>query len=172
MTTETTTDNILISTVGLPRCGKSTWTKNQGCPVVNPDSIRLALHGQRYIAQAEGIVWATAQLMVKALFLAGHNTSYARRTEWRNPLWKNVYVGFDTPLEVCLQRALDTNQEDLVPVINAMHAEFDSVEEGLEGMFFPLTPPNSPEFVTADGLRRYRDLISVNTKFRDQFGPK
>lgn len=42
----------LILTIGLPRSGKSTWAKQQGCPVVNPDSIRLALHGKAYIQEA------------------------------------------------------------------------------------------------------------------------
>lgn len=52
--------------VGLPRSGKSTYAMNQGVPVVNPDSVRLALHGQPYIAEAEGMVWAVVFLMAKA----------------------------------------------------------------------------------------------------------
>ncbi len=56
----------LICTVGLPRSGKSTWCKTQSYPIVNKDSIRLALHGQRYLQDAEkeiramiirGVMW-------------------------------------------------------------------------------------------------------------------
>lgn len=138
---------ILISTVGLPRCGKSTWVKSQGVPVVNPDSIRLALHGQRYVAAAEAFVWATAEVMVKALFLAGHdtvildatNTNRKRRDAWRSPDWINMYVCFDTPIDVCIQRAIDTDQPDLVPVIEAMNANFEPVVMAEEGYAGPVS---------------------------------
>lgn len=64
----------LLVTVGLPRSGKSTWAKQQGAPVVNPDAIRLALHGQAFLQEAEPLVWVMAKYMVEALFLAGHST--------------------------------------------------------------------------------------------------
>ena len=64
---------VLILTVGLPRSGKSTWAKKQGYPIINPDSIRLALHGEHFIEDAEPMVWTIAMYMTKALFLAGHN---------------------------------------------------------------------------------------------------
>lgn len=67
--------NTLLMTVGLPRSGKSTWARKQfGVPIVNPDSIRLAMHGHQFIKSAEPFVWATASTMVEALFLAGHPT--------------------------------------------------------------------------------------------------
>ena len=62
----------LTLTVGLPQSGKSTWAMQQGVPVVNPDSIRLAIHGQPFIGDAEPFVWATARTMVNAMFIAGH----------------------------------------------------------------------------------------------------
>lgn len=84
-------ERILIVTVGLPRSGKSTWAKRQTFPVVNPDAIRLALHGQRFYGPAEPFVWATAKLMVRSLFGAAHrkvivdatNCTRKRRDEWR-----------------------------------------------------------------------------------------
>ena len=63
----------LILTVGLPRSGKSTWAMQQGYPVVNPDSIRLALHGHRFREESEEHVWAIAKTMVNSLFIAGHD---------------------------------------------------------------------------------------------------
>lgn len=66
----------LTMMVGLPRCGKSTFaiqrSKALGAPIVNPDSIRLAIHGQVYLKSAEPFVWATAGTMVRSLFLTGH----------------------------------------------------------------------------------------------------
>lgn len=124
----------LICTVGLPRSGKSTWAKDSGYPIVNPDSIRLAIHGQAYFGPAEPWVWAMAGAMVEALFLAGHQTvildatniSSARRQPWINNhgayiVWKAFY----TTGAVCKERALATGQEYLLPVIDRMMAEWD-----------------------------------------------
>jgi predicted kinase len=121
---------LLVLCVGLPRSGKSTWARAQGVPVVNPDSIRLALHGQRYVARAEPIVWATAKLMVHALFLAGHDTvildatclSRARRAEWRSTEWSLGYKVFDTSHEECHRRAALTRDTEIMAVIDRMWA--------------------------------------------------
>lgn len=120
--------NTLISTVGLPRSGKSTWARTQGIPVVNPDSIRLALHGQAFYAPAEPFVWATAHLMVQSLFLAGHNKvildatniNRRRRDEWRSKDWQNAYVCFETSEFECMTRARNNGQPELVAIIARM----------------------------------------------------
>ena len=127
--------DILCMTVGLPRSGKTTWAKEQGLPIVNPDSIRLALHGHRYLQLAEPFVWAIARVMVQALFLAGHtevildatNTTQARRDEWKGP-WSRAYQIIDTTEEECIQRAQEENDEYIIPVIQRMAASFESVE--------------------------------------------
>jgi len=120
--------------VGLPRSGKSTIVKALGCPIVNPDSIRLALHGQRYQAEAEPMVWAIAKYMVKSLFLAGHETvvldatnlTQVRREEWISHSWKREFVIVDTPAEVCKERAIATGMPDLVDVIDRMAISMDT----------------------------------------------
>lgn len=120
--------NTLISTVGLPRSGKSTWARQQRLPVVNPDAIRLALHGQAFYAPAEAFVWATAHLMVQSLFGAGHksvildatNINERRRGEWRSKTWTNTYTCFETSVVECERRALANNQLDLIPIIHRM----------------------------------------------------
>ena len=129
--------NKLIMTVGLPRSGKSTWAKEQseefGCPIVNPDSIRLALYGQPFIAEGETMVWAIAKYMVTSLFLAGHttvildatNTTKKRRDEWLNPLWECEFKYFDTPQDVCIERAKSIGRVDLVYVIKQMAETMD-----------------------------------------------
>ena len=103
---------ILIMLVGLPRSGKTTWALKQECPIVNPDAIRLALHGQAFIGDAEPMVWAIAKYMVKALFLAGHekvildacNNTCKRRDPWESESWVREFVVFATPKETCLRR--------------------------------------------------------------------
>ncbi len=121
----------LILTMGLPRSGKTTWARKQNLPIVNPDSIRLALHGQVYIQEAEGIVWEVAYLMVKSLFLAGHSdviVDAANITKKRRKVWVDKFAHecaiiikvFNTSKEVCIMRAKKDEREDLIPIIERM----------------------------------------------------
>ncbi len=140
--------NTLIVTVGLPRSGKSTWarevTKQIHSPIVNPDAVRMAITGQRFVKDAEPIVWTTVQYMVRALFEAGHNTvildatntTKARRKFWldecRNGFYgddaKVSFIVFDTTVDVCKQRAIDGGQKDLVPIIDSMDVGFEPLD--------------------------------------------
>src|SRR4051812_30122694 len=103
----------LLVTVGLPRSGKTTWAQSTGHPIVCPDAIRLALHGQRFVPEAEPYVWAIAQTMVMALFLAGHktvildatNTTKERRKMWVSRNWMTKFRVFDTDENECIRRA-------------------------------------------------------------------
>lgn len=124
----------LIMTVGLPRSGKSFWAHNHSQnPIVNPDSIRLSLHGQPFIKEAEGFVWATARVMVASLFRAGHDTiildatnyTIARRTAWKSDDWTRRYQVFDTKVETCVMRARLQSMDYLVPIIKDMDAKFE-----------------------------------------------
>lgn len=133
-------NKILVMTIGLPRSGKSTWARKQGYPVVNRDSVRLALHGNRFIKDAEEMVAAITKYMVKALFLAGHdvvildecNIIHKRRDAWLSEDWEVRYKEFNTPKEVCIARAIETGQEDLLPVIAGMALSYDFVPVGGE----------------------------------------
>ncbi len=130
----------LICTVGLPRSGKSTWARKQGHPVVCPDAIRLALHGNRYFAGAERFVWALTHVMVRALFLAGHQivildscaVSRKRRDEWLDPAWRTQFVLISTPPVVCIRRADEAEDAAIVPVIKRMTEEWEDLGEGEE----------------------------------------
>lgn len=122
----------LHMTVGLPRSGKSWWAKMQGVPIVNPDSIRMALHGHIFLPEREAEVWQIAQLIVKALFLAGHrrvildatNVTPERRANWYSDQWAVMYHVFPTDKEICLSRANEEGRDDLVPVIEQMAGIF------------------------------------------------
>lgn len=126
---------LLICTVGLPRSGKSTWAQSfEGrIPIVNPDAIRYALHGQRYQALAEDFVWAIAKVMVRALFAAGHstvivdatNTTRRRRDEWQNKGWVTKFKVIDTPEDVCQHRALEEGDADILPIIAKMAEQWE-----------------------------------------------
>lgn len=126
-------EHILICTVGLPRSGKTTWAKSQAYPIVNPDSIRLAIHGQRFIGSAEPFVWATAKAMVRALFLAGHQivildvtgNTRKRRDEWLSKEWATYFKVISTPAEICFERAVAENDNEIIPQIERMAAQHE-----------------------------------------------
>jgi len=118
----------LYVTVGLPRSGKSTWAIKQNIPMVNPDSIRLAVHGQPFLKNAEPMVWAIAMYMVKSLFIAGHQhvlldatcISQMERYGWKSDEWETTFILFDTTKEECIERAKKDNKKFLIPVIERM----------------------------------------------------
>lgn len=124
-------DKTLILTVGISNSGKSTWAQGTGMPIVEPDAIRLALHGLTYRPESEPMVWAIAKLMVASLFHAGHstvilsacNTTEYRRRDWNDKRWNVKYKLFPTPKEICLERAKSNNRNDLLPVIERMDKE-------------------------------------------------
>lgn len=127
--------------VGLPRSGKTTkafeLSKHWFAPIVNPDSIRLALHGDAYIQSAEPYVWAIAKTMVSALFLAGHdrvifdacNNTVKRRLEWKSKEWKRDYHIVGTSADVCLDRARENGSLHLLPTINRMAKKHEPVTQ-------------------------------------------
>lgn len=125
--------HVLIATVGLPRSGKSTWARDQGYPIVNPDAIRLSMHGQRFVERAEPLVWAVAKCMVRSLFTAGHrtvildatNTTRKRRDEWRSADWGLFFKPVGTPRDVCVERARSAGDDEIEEVINRMAAGFE-----------------------------------------------
>lgn len=141
-------ENYLILLMGLPRSGKSTEARKHSCPIVCPDAIRLAMHGQRFLDSAEPAVWDAAYLMARALFIAGHkivivdatNNTAKRRDEWIARLGDIVSnfkcIPINTPKETCIERAISTGRPELIPVIERMAGEMDwSKIEGLADRF-------------------------------------
>lgn len=130
----------LILTVGLPRSGKTTWAMAQGCPVVNPDAIRIATYGDQFWAPGEEQVWATAWVMMRSLFIAGHekviidatNTTKKRRDFWVRDTGEVWQIGtefqihmVDTSEEECIQRAMEEGDNQIIPVIKRMSEQFE-----------------------------------------------
>ena len=130
-------ENQLILTVGLPYSGKTTWAAKQGCPIVSPDQIRLALHGRRYEQRAEEMVWTIARVMVRALFGAGHrrvivdatHNSEKRRKPWASDDWFLRYQVFEATREECIARAKAVGDNEILPVIERMADQHEPVTE-------------------------------------------
>ena len=135
----------LILTVGLPRSGKSTWCEEQikkaNTVVVRPDAVRLAFHGERFKAELENEVWEIVYIMTRALLLSGHDTiiidatsvNERSRNAWKKEFkdCKVVYKNFYTSPEICKERAILTNQKDLLPVIDRMASKLVFPKEDL-----------------------------------------
>lgn len=129
----------LIGMVGLPYSGKTTMALEMGHPIVSPDAIRLALHGYRFIPEAEGMVWSIAKIMVRALFVAGHdivtldacNVTEHGRDEWDDDAWQINWVVCDPGRDVCADRAVAAGDTDILPIIERMALEWD-VPENLD----------------------------------------
>jgi len=135
--------NILWLMVGLPRSGKTTaalqLAKDTGAPIVNPDAIRLAIHGKPYLQSAEPFVWATAHAMVDSLFLAGHadvildacNNTRKRRDEWKyGKHWaERRFITIDCDVEICLNRLGADDAKAMAPVIQRMAEQHEPVKD-------------------------------------------
>jgi len=128
--------------VGLPRSGKSTYARalqEVGYVRIEPDAFRMALHGHAFHSPAEGIVWATAELAVRALLIAGHavvidatNTTRHRRSGWLR-IARDLGVPVeafvvDTPLAECLERNLSCRHRVPVEVMERMDRRFEPVD--------------------------------------------
>ena len=110
----------LILTIGLPQSGKSTWAKSTSYPIVNRDSIRLAIGGSIRYFEEENRVSEIEKIMVKSLFAAGHDTVIVDATHlkekyrkaWESDDWKIEFKRFKTPLKECLKRARKGHPND------------------------------------------------------------
>lgn len=128
--------------VGLPLSGKSTYVKtlqeDRGYTVVSPDTIRLAMHGREFQKEAEPFVWATAEVMVRALLMDGHrvvvdatNTTKEARARWWKVArevgcyWNLATIIMPTLAETCIQRARDDGKEYMVPIIERMAEQWE-----------------------------------------------
>jgi predicted kinase len=130
-------NNCLIVLVGLPRSGKSTFRKSLttqfGWPTICPDDFRYLIHGAAFKPEFEKKVWETVHLTIKELFLTGSknvildatNISLSDRNQFKNPeLYLRRIYYFTTPKNICIQRAKDTNQEYLMPIIEKMSLKY------------------------------------------------
>ena len=112
--------------VGLPRAGKSTLCRTLGHPIVETDAIRKVLRCFPFNPSREPEVWAIAHSMVASLFEAGHTDvvldsvshTSSSRNEW--VMYERVFHEVRTTCEVCCQRAVERDQDYLVPVIQKM----------------------------------------------------
>ena len=127
----------LYFSVGLPRSGKSTFAdkwavKKPKRVAIGGDDIRLAIYGQRYLSKPESLVHTIKYLTIEALLVRGYDVFYDGTNTTIDSVesvmkrFKNAeYVIFDTSKEECKQRAIDTNQLDLIDIIDRMSSNIN-----------------------------------------------
>ena len=147
----------LITFVGIPRSGKTTFRKKliselsglgKEVKVISPDEMRLEIYGERFNQQKDYLVWNKVKEYKQDLSRNGladvvifdaTSITPAYRKELINdfPNFIHIAVYFDTELEVCKERAIMTNQKDLIPVIDRMGKSITppTTKEGFDWVF-------------------------------------
>lgn len=132
----------LFFTIGAARSGKDFYLKKwlrerEGNEIripVHADSIRLSM-GHRYNDYVEGLVHAIKNLTIRSylemddvwVVVNGTHTNECSIKEILSIRNDAIPIVLNTPIEKCLQRAHNTNQEDLVPVIKRMFDNLRSI---------------------------------------------
>jgi predicted kinase len=89
---------------GLPRCGKSTWIKeNKGdAIVISSDEVRAQIFGHQYHFPAEGFVWAVVHSMARMLLDQGKSI-LVDETGLTNKIrhqWRKFSLEYGVPLHI------------------------------------------------------------------------
>lgn len=149
------TETNLYFMIGSSRSGKSTYVEqwvNEGEKrvIVCSDDIRKALHGNRYSAYAETMVFAIKHIMIRSLLsrgftvlVDGTHTSEISITRLLEIDPNAEAILIKTPKEECIKRAKDLGQDYLIPVIERQFKNIDDIlsiglNEYLDGIRFKI----------------------------------
>lgn len=131
----------LYFTIGCPRCGKSTYctkwaSEKANRVVVCSDDIRMALHGHRYIPEAETMVFGIKHVMIRSHLARGfdvivdgtHSTKISvQRLLEIDPNATPIFI--NVPADECKRRATATNKPDLHPVIDRIYKQISNIND-------------------------------------------
>ena len=131
----------LFFMISLPRAGKSTfakdWVTRQPMRVVVcGDTIRLALHGQRYNPLAETIVFGMQHVFIRSLLNDGYEVLFDDTNSSRISIQRLLEIDpnatpifINTPVDVCKERAIKTGQLDLIKVIDRIDGNIRKIQK-------------------------------------------
>lgn len=138
--------------IGAARSGKSTYSKRwtNGCEMVdvqsynrvvwNQDNLRLAMGGQRFNKVLEPLIHTFKSYAIKSLLLSDYivfvDGTHTTERSIKDILRMDINakpVLFDTSEAECRERAIKTEQPDLIPVITRHCNNIERIKaEGLD----------------------------------------
>ncbi len=136
--------------IGLARCGKSTYANRWNSEGTNRvvlagDDFRFAVYNQRFQIEGEELVRASLITAARALYRAGYNiliddtnTSPASIRHILNIDSNATAIIFQTPMEVCVARAIEHSQFDLPPSIKRMAKNLEVTLEQIKSKEIPI----------------------------------
>jgi hypothetical protein len=133
--------------IGVQRSGKSTyctrWAQRLEWPdggesfpraIVCDDELRLAIHGRRWVRDAEPLVYGLEPYFIRAL-LNRHDVIVDETHTTERSILKVLAIDpdatwhlVDTPLDTCIRRAYETDQADLIGPIKRCHAQLEALK--------------------------------------------
>lgn len=152
--------------VGLPRSGKSTFAEswrleNPNRVILSGDDFRHAVYNQRFSIVGDELVRACLITAARAMLYQGRdvlidetNTSTTHQLQILaiDPKAKCYYINMNP--EICKQRAIECNQQDLLPSIDRMAKNL------------------SISLPILDGLTDYEELHLYQKWFRNLCNPQ
>jgi predicted kinase len=157
--------------IGLPRSGKTTFRnqlikqKTIDLTVVSADELRMLMFNKRFDVDNEPLVWYHRKIFLRSLMVHGKNvlidetnTTIARRKGLFDLCEQYKYdcigVHIATNRDICVSRALEDNDNDIIPIIDRMNNQFEKpnlIDEGFKMIY------------TVEG-NDYTDLLNVINK--------
>jgi chloramphenicol 3-O-phosphotransferase len=111
--------------------GKAHWESPRA--IVNADTIRLQF-GHRFYGPIEELVHTFKHMMIKVLLDSGHDVLVDGTHTTKHSIVKLLEIDSDaehafvsTPADVCKERAVATDQTDLLPVIDRMVKQMEDL---------------------------------------------
>lgn len=159
----------LTCMLGVPRSGKSTKAKliqsqfeslGKKAIVLSEDTYRTALYGKPYLKECEMFLRGAIDLTAKALLIEGWEVilddTHTSEHNLRRCLQIDMNASFsvvDTPINVCMERAIKHNQDYLIPVIRRCYNNLERIKEiGLNNMLDKIRADIDFEFSKQKGV--------------------
>lgn len=105
--------------------------------IISGDEFRKAVHGHAYIKEAEELVFANMTTACRALINTGFDVMVDETNSTLTSIYRLLLVDIDaiplwidTPENVCVKRARDTNKKYLIPPIKRICKQIEELRAG------------------------------------------